>query len=105
MREMSGCRELVDLVIADELGGGNSMPLGFLRSYLRSTPAVEPERAQDVKVGLAHPAADTWTPVELSRSFFDRLAGPKELVLLPEAGHYPIEAPGVERLLDVASSC
>ncbi|SEG95146.1 Lysophospholipase, alpha-beta hydrolase superfamily [Saccharopolyspora kobensis] len=105
MRGMSSCRELVDVVIADEMGGGNSMPLGFLRSYLRSAPAVEPERAHAVKVVLAHPAADTWTPVELSRSFFDRLAGPKELVMLPEAGHYPIEAPGVERLVDVAVSC
>lgn len=105
MRGMSDHREFADLVIADELGGGNAMPLGFLRTYLHSAPAVEPEQAHDVKVVLAHPAADTWTPVELSLPFFERLAGPKELVMLPESGHYPIEASGVHRFLEVALSC
>ncbi|MEV0700804.1 alpha/beta hydrolase [Saccharopolyspora sp. NPDC050389] len=105
MRGMSGNREFVDLVIADELGGGNSMPLGFLRTVLTSAPAVEPEQAGNIKVVLAHPAEDAWTPVELSRPFFDRLTGPKELAMLPGAGHFPIESPGAHRLLDLAASC
>ncbi|MGI8308467.1 hypothetical protein [Saccharopolyspora hattusasensis] len=52
---------------------------------------------------LAHPAEDAWTPVELSRPFFDRLAGAKKLAMLPGAGHLPIESPGVHRLLDLAT--
>jgi pimeloyl-ACP methyl ester carboxylesterase len=49
---------------------------------------------------LAHPAVDRWTPTAMSLRFFDRIAAPKELVLLEGAGHYPVEAPGVHQLLD-----
>jgi alpha-beta hydrolase superfamily lysophospholipase len=43
---------------------------------------------------LVHPGADHWTPVELSRTFLDRIAAPKRLVILANAGHYPVEEPG-----------
>lgn len=88
------------VVLADRLGGGNSMPLGFLRSFLEWIPTVEPEDAVDLPVVLAHPGDDRWTPLETSLSFFDRLAGPKRLVVLEGAGHLPIEEPGVTRLVE-----
>ena len=99
MHAMSNEPALVDLVLADRAGGGNRMPLGFLRSFLDSVPAVEPETVTGPKFVLAHPAADSWTPVEISRRFFDRIAAPKELVLLDNAGHYPIEEPGAHQLV------
>lgn len=105
MRAMSHDPELVSLVISDKLGGGNAMPLGFLRSFLESAPAFEPETVREPRFVLAHPAADTWTPVELSRPFFDRIAAPKELILLGNAGHYPIESPGAQQLLEAALRC
>ena len=85
-------------VLADPLGGGNRIPLGFLRTFLTSRPAVPPERAR-VPVVLAHPADDRWTPVEVSMPFLDRLAGPTEVVMLPNAGHLPMEQPGAGRLI------
>lgn len=100
MRGMSRDQRLVDLVIADKLGGGNSMPLGFLRSFIESAPGFEPETVHRPTFVLAHPAEDIWTPLEISRPFFDRIAAPKELVLLDGAGHYPIEPPGVHQLLE-----
>ena len=36
--------------------------------------------------------------IEASRPFFDRIKGPKELVLLENCGHLPIEEPGLSRL-------
>lgn len=99
MRAISNRPELTRLVLRDRLGGGNSMPLGFLRSYLESVPMVEPEDAQ-IPVLLAHPAADRWTPVDVSRPFFDRLAGPKRLVMLENAGHLPVEEPGTGQLVE-----
>jgi hypothetical protein len=101
MRAIANKPELVDLVIRDKRGGGNRMPLGFLRSFLDSTPAVEPEQATGTTFVLAHPAEDHWTPTEVSLRFFDRIAAPKEFVRLEGAGHYPVESPGAHNLVDV----
>jgi alpha-beta hydrolase superfamily lysophospholipase len=100
MRAIANDPELIDLVVRDRRGGGGRVPLGFLRSFLDSAPAVEPEEATGPPVVLAHPAVDRWTPTAMSLRFFDRIAAPKELVLLEGAGHYPVEAPGVHQLLD-----
>ncbi|TCP49264.1 alpha-beta hydrolase superfamily lysophospholipase [Tamaricihabitans halophyticus] len=100
MRAISNDRGLVDTVVADKLGGGNAMPLGFLRSYLDSKPAVEPEQATGTRFVLAHPTEDHWTPLELSTSFLDRINGKTELVLLEGTGHFPIESPGIYQLRD-----
>lgn len=106
MRAISNRPELAQVVLRDRRGGGNSVPLGFLRSYLESAPAVEPEDAR-IPVVLAHPAKDRWTPVHVSQPFFERLAGPKRLVMLDNAGHFPVEEPGVhqfvEAVVDAAS--
>ncbi|MBK1786663.1 alpha/beta hydrolase [Prauserella cavernicola] len=101
MRAISNDPELTRLVLRDRLGGGGRVPLGFLRSFLDSAPGVEPERASGPRLVLAHPAEDRWTPTEVSLRFFDRLALPKELVLLEGAGHYPVEAPGAHRLAEL----
>ena len=100
MRAIANDPGLVDLVVRDERGGGGRVPLGFLRSFLDSAPAVEPEDATGPRVVLAHPEDDRWTPTAMSLRFFDRIAAPKELVLLSGAGHYPVEAPGVHQLVD-----
>jgi alpha-beta hydrolase superfamily lysophospholipase len=99
MRAISNDPELVDLVLRDERGGGGRVPLGFLRSFLDSAPAVEPEEATGPAFVLAHPAEDRWTPTAMSLRFFDRIAAPKRLVLLENAGHFPVETPGAHQLL------
>lgn len=78
---------------------------GFVRSFLDSAPAVEPEDATGPAVVLAHPADDRWTPTEVSLRFFERIAAPKELVLLEGAGHYPVESPGAHQLVDAIRAC
>lgn len=101
MRAIANSPGFTDLVLHDARGGGNRMPLGFVRSFLRSAPAVEPEDASLPWLVLAHPDEDRWTPLSVSRGFFDRLACPKELVVLEGAGHFPIELPGAAQLVDV----
>ncbi len=64
-------------------------------------PAIEPEDFDLCPVLLAHPAADPWTTVEASRPFFDRIKGPKELVMLENCGHLPVEEPSFSRLEEV----
>ena len=85
-------------ILADRRTGGNAMPLGFLRTFLKSKPLMAPADFDLCPVILVHPADDRWTPVEYSKLFFDELAAPKKCVMLDNAGHFPIERPGVDQL-------
>jgi alpha-beta hydrolase superfamily lysophospholipase len=85
------------LARGDKLGGGKMVPARFLRTWADYTPAGEPE-VSHVPVLLAHPAADRWTPTELSERFLRRLAGPTQLVTLENCGHFPLEEPGLTQL-------
>ena len=54
--------------------------------------------------GLLHLSGrDAWTPVELSARGLSRAAGPAELVVLRECGHFPVEDPGVTDLVDAVA--
>lgn len=86
------------LVAADPLGGGNRIALGFLRTYLASTPGGEPENFTACPVLMVHPPANQWTPTEVSLPFYQRLPGEKRLVLLDNAGHMPTEEPALTQL-------
>ena len=48
---------------------------------------------------LVHPAEDRWVKVDLSRIFFDRLKCDKQVVLLENAGHLPLESPGLQQMV------
>lgn len=73
------------------------MHLGLLCSMMESIPAVEPE-AFEIPLLLCHPEKDLWTPEWISRLFFDRIRSSKELCALKNAGHFPIEQPGIAQL-------
>lgn len=88
----------------DPLGAGGRVPLGFLRTWLQYEPSYEPEDFTACPVTLAHPGDDRWTPLELSQSWFDRLAVEKHLVVLDGCGHFPVEQPGLTQLQDALSA-
>lgn len=100
MQRMSRDPALTALVCADPLGGGNRVPLGLLASLFDTAPALEPEQFLRCPVLMVHPACDDWTPVSISDRFFQRLAAPKQRVLLANCGHFPIEQPGLDQLRD-----
>lgn len=78
------------------------MPLGFLRSYL-TYRHTQPEDMQ-VPVTLAHPALDGWTPVEISVRWLSRISAPAGVVMLRRCGHFPVEDPGLEDLIDTLTA-
>jgi alpha-beta hydrolase superfamily lysophospholipase len=98
VNRMSSLPAVNELCVSDPQGGGNRVPLGFLRSWLTYTPAHEPHAFDRCPVLLAHPAADRWTPVELSTRTLDRLACSTRYVELERCEHFPIEEPGVSTL-------
>jgi pimeloyl-ACP methyl ester carboxylesterase len=97
MSAMSNHSEFNQLVLRDRIGGSNWVPGRFLRTLFTEGPGVEPEEFKTPLL-LVHPAEDQWTPYSLSQSFFERLAGPKEVRLLDGCGHAPIEEPGIFQL-------
>lgn len=98
MRHVSNAPGLVREVIKDRRGGGGRVPLGWIRSYMESTPLMEPEDFTNAPVLLLHPADDRWTPLEISRPFFERIGAQKSWRLLENCGHFPVEEPGFEQM-------
>lgn len=98
MNRMSNDRDLTRMCESDSLGGGVRIPLGFLADWF-TYPHTAPEDFTAVPVTLVHPAADRWTPPEPSLRFLDRISGPTQAVLLENCGHWPIEEPGLTRLI------
>lgn len=99
MRHIANDAGLVREVLQDRRGGGGRVSLGWMRSYLESAPVVEPELFE-TPILMAHPGDDRWTPVGISKPFFDRIAAPKSLVILEGCGHFPVEEPGLGQLMD-----
>lgn len=102
MAKMSRSVALSRVCATDPLGGGARVPLGFLASYMRYRhrgPATA-----TMPLTLVHPDRDAWTPMELSARVLRRLRAPSRLVPLRECGHFPIEEPGLTKLLDEVES-
>lgn len=100
MRHIANAPGLVDEVISDRTGGGGHVPLGWMRSFLGSSPLIEPEKFNKTPVLMVHPGDDRWTPLKISQPFFDRIAAEKSLVTLEDCGHFPIEEPGFTQMLE-----
>ncbi|MGH1508504.1 alpha/beta hydrolase [Ralstonia solanacearum] len=69
-----------------------------MQSIFSVRPDIEPEDFDHCPLLLAHPGDDRWTSFESSRQFFDRIKGDKELVMLENCGHFPVEEPGITQL-------
>ena len=86
------------LCAADARGGGAIVPLGFLASYLSHPHTAA--RTRPVPVHLMHPELDEWTPSALSEATLRQLPGPTSSSLLRGCGHFPLEEPGLQDLID-----
>lgn len=98
MRAIVNDQRLVELLLKDKTSSGTSVSIRFILSLMNASPEIEPEDFAVCPFLLVHPEKDQWTPVNLSRLFFDRLKCKKELVMLDNAGHFPIEQPGLQKL-------
>ncbi|MDM0015319.1 alpha/beta fold hydrolase [Variovorax sp. J22P168] len=87
--------------LSDKRSAGNAMTLAFLSSYLAYRPVSEPEAFDVCPVLLTQPAEDRWTPLYLSEPFLRRLKiVPVKSVMLEQAGHYPLEQPGLSQMVE-----
>jgi pimeloyl-ACP methyl ester carboxylesterase len=94
-------RAALKVMTADRTSGGNWVPIRFLASYMNYVPAVEPENFDACPILLTQPAEDRWSPLELSQPVLSRITRvPVDTVMLTNAGHYPIEEPGLQQMQD-----
>ncbi|KAA1419009.1 alpha/beta fold hydrolase [Nocardioides humilatus] len=110
MRWVSKMRTLVNDRAAkracyrDKTSAGNSVSIAFLDSYLNYRPVAEPGDFDVCPVLLTQPAADRWTPLHLSEPFLAQITKvPVTTVLLDNAGHYPLEQPGLDQMVEAIS--
>lgn len=91
----------MQVFLRDRTSAANWMSVRFLASYCNYRPSMEPEQFDRCPVLLTQPAADRWTPLHLSEPFLSRIARVKvETVMLENAGHYPMENPGLQQMED-----
>lgn len=99
MHTLVNDRAALKACLKDRTSAGNRASLRFLSSYLGYAPAIEPEAFDVCPVLLTQPAADRWTPLALSQPFLQRLHRVEVTTrLLDNAGHYPLEEPGLGQM-------
>ncbi|MFC5180513.1 alpha/beta hydrolase [Actinomadura harenae] len=87
------------IFMKDRTSAANRVSIRFLDTYMNYTPAVEPEDFDACPVLLTQPAMDRWTPLYLSTPFLSRITKvPVDTVMLDNAGHYPLEEPGLTQM-------
>ncbi|SPL69816.1 Alpha/beta hydrolase family protein [Acinetobacter stercoris] len=93
--------EALKVFLKDKTSAGNSVTVAFLNSYLNYKPQIQPEDFSTCPVLLTQPEHDRWTPLALSEPFLHRIKQvPVEITLLKNAGHYPLEQPGLDQMVD-----
>lgn len=93
--------EALEVFLDDRTSAGNWVSIRFLKSYLDYVPMVEPEAFTTCPVLLTQPEKDAWTPMTLSTPFLVRLEKvPVKMVMLDNAGHYPLEQPGLGQMVE-----
>lgn len=94
-------KEALKVFLDDGTSSGNWMSMRFLADYMSYVPDIEPENFTRCPVLLTQPAKDKWTPLELSQPFIAKLSHvTTQVVMLDNAGHYPLEMPGLKQMED-----
>ncbi|WP_421865046.1 alpha/beta hydrolase [Parvibaculum sp.] len=101
MHKLVNDRVAVRAMLRDRTSAGNWASLAFLQSFMNPKFDIEPEDFDVCPVLLTQPAEDGWTPLWMAKAFTDRLYKvPVRTVMLENAGHYPIEQPGLTQMHD-----
>ncbi len=93
--------DTLKVFLNDKTSAGNSVTVAFLNSYMNYKPEVLPENFNVCPVLLTQPEKDRWSPLSLSEPFLNRIKQvPVEIQILKNAGHYPLEQPGLDDMVN-----
>lgn len=101
MRALVNDPAALQAFLQDDTAANNRVSQAFLCSYCAYQPRVEPEQFDTCPILLTQPAQDRWTPLAISERFLRRITRvPVEVVMLDNAGHFPVEQPGLAQMHD-----
>lgn len=101
MHTLVNDKAALNACLRDRSSAGNFASLAFIQSFMQAGYDTEPEEFDVCPILLTQPAADRWTPLEFSTPFLDRIRKvPVKTVMLENAGHYPLEEPGLTQMHD-----
>ena len=101
MWALSNNAEAMKIFLADSTSAGAWTSMKFLSSFMTYRPAILPEEFTVCPILLTQPAEDKWTPLHLSELFLKRAKKVDvTIVELENAGHYPMEEPGLQQMSD-----
>lgn len=93
--------DVLNIMLKDKTSAGNSATMTFLDSYGNYQPAMEPKDFDTCPVLLTQPELDRWTPKYLSIQILEDLRKvPYEVVDLKNGGHYPVEQPALDQMVE-----
>lgn len=99
MSALCNDKDALKVCLRDKTSAGNSASLKFFDDYRGYVPDIEPADFDVCPVLLTQPADDRWTPRELSAPVLDQITKvPVRTVMLENAGHYPLEEPGLTQM-------
>ncbi|HVX09972.1 MAG TPA: alpha/beta fold hydrolase [Pirellulales bacterium] len=99
MSALANNTEAMKVLLRDRTSAANAVPVRFLYSYMTYQPAVEPKDFDACPILHTQPAEDRWSPLELSDPVLQPITKvPVKTVLLENAGHYPLEEPGLTQM-------
>jgi alpha-beta hydrolase superfamily lysophospholipase len=101
MHTLVNDKDVLEIFLKDKTSAGSSASMRFLASYCSYRPVLEPEEFDVCPVLLTQPSQDRWTPLPLSKMVLGRMARTAvKIVGLENAGHYPLEEPGLTQMAD-----
>jgi alpha-beta hydrolase superfamily lysophospholipase len=105
MWALSNNAEAMKIFLADKTSAGAWTSMKFLSSFMTYKPITLPEEFTVCPILLTQPAEDNWTPLHLSEFFLNRVKKVDVTIVdLENAGHYPMEQPGLQQMSDAIIS-
>lgn len=98
MDRITNDKEFSKVFSNDILAGGSKIKIRFLRTFMKYKPLIEPVNFTNCDVLFLQPEKDTWTTLETSKPFYDKLSCTKNMVILENCGHAPYEENGFTTL-------
>ncbi|MEM8618020.1 MAG: alpha/beta hydrolase [Pseudomonadota bacterium] len=95
LKAMSANRTVQAYFQDDLLLGRNWLPLGFWESVFKYRVT---ELALTCPLWLVHPGEDDWTPLDISLQTFERIQAEKDIKVLSNGSHLPLEQPAFAEL-------
>lgn len=98
MYTLANNKEALKVFLRDKTSAGSLVSLEFMSTFMTYKPEIEAVDFNVCPILLTQPEKDRWTPEHLSKISLDGIQARFETKILENAGHYPLEQPGIDQL-------